>query len=157
MAGHIIKSHNKSLLLYHIVCPAKFRRKIFTKEVEKTLVEICKEIQECYEIYFIEIGADVDHVHFLIQSTPMRSPTTIVRTIKSIIARLLFKKHPDLRSILLGGQLWTDGYYVNTVSRYGGEKQIQLYIKNQGMNYKTDYRKISVSSSVDLFESSGGW
>jgi hypothetical protein len=42
------------------------------------------------------------------------------------------------------------------VSRYGGEKQIQLYIKNQGMNYKTDYKKISVSSSVDLFSGSGG-
>jgi putative transposase len=137
MAGHIIKSHNKSLLLYHIVCPAKYRKKIFTEEVEKTLVEICKEIQVCYEIIFIEIGADVDHVHFLVQSTPMRSPTTIVRTIKSLTARFLFQKHPGLKTILLGSKLWTDGYYINTVSRYGGEKQIQLYIKNQGMNYKT--------------------
>ena len=155
MAGHIIKSHNKSLLIYHLVCPAKFRKKIFTKEVENTLVEICKEIQVCYEINFIEIGADVDHVHFLIQSTPMRSPTTIVRTIKSITARLLFKKYPELKTILLGSQLWTDGYYINTVSRYGGEKQIQNYIKNQGMNYKTDYKKISSNSTVDLFESCG--
>jgi putative transposase len=154
MVAHIIKEHNKSLLLYHIVCPAKRRKKVFTKEVEKTLIESCKEIEECYEIYFIEIGADVDHVHFLIQSTPMRSPTTIVRTVKSITARLILKKHPELKQTLLGSQLWTSGYYINTVSRYGGSKQIQNYIKSQGMNYKQEYQTLHKGQSQDLFENS---
>jgi len=39
---HLIKSHNKNLLLYHFVCHAKYRRKVFTKEVEKTLKGISK-------------------------------------------------------------------------------------------------------------------
>ena len=61
-----MRSHNKSLLLYHLVCPTKYRKKVFTQKVEKTLVEVCEGISERYEINFIEIGTDADHVHFLI-------------------------------------------------------------------------------------------
>ena len=68
---HISKSHNKSLLLYHYVCPVKYRRKVLTKEVARTLKKVCKGIELRYEVYFIEIGADEDHVHFLVQSVPM--------------------------------------------------------------------------------------
>jgi REP element-mobilizing transposase RayT len=56
-----------TLLLYHIVLPAKYRRKVFSEEVAKSLLEICETIEEMYEIYFLEIGSDEDHVHFLIQ------------------------------------------------------------------------------------------
>jgi len=73
-AKHIYKSHNKSLLLYHIVCPVKYRREVFSSDVEKTLKKVCKEISERYEIHFIEIGSDDNHVHLLIQSVPMYSP-----------------------------------------------------------------------------------
>ncbi|MHB8906995.1 MAG: transposase, partial [Melioribacteraceae bacterium] len=41
MSEHVIKSHNKTLLLYHLVFPAKYRRKIFSEEVESTLKEVC--------------------------------------------------------------------------------------------------------------------
>ena len=61
---HIYKSHNKSLLLYHLVFPAKYRRKVFTEEVGERLKEICIEIEKCYEIRFVEIGMEEDHVHF---------------------------------------------------------------------------------------------
>ena len=64
---HIKKEHNVSLLLYHFVCPAKYRKKIFTVEVEESLIEVCKDIEEAYEIRFEEIGVDRDHVHFLVQ------------------------------------------------------------------------------------------
>jgi REP element-mobilizing transposase RayT len=73
--------------LYHIVCPAKYRRKIFNEEVEKTLKEICIEITKRYEINFIEIGIDEDHVHYLVQGEPNQSPKSIVQMIKSITAR----------------------------------------------------------------------
>lgn len=65
---HITKSHNKSLLLYHLVCPANYRRDVFTEEVEVTLKKICDGISARYEINFVEIGSDADHVHFLVRS-----------------------------------------------------------------------------------------
>ena len=98
---HILKSHNKSLLMYHIICPVKYRRKVFTEEVEKTLKNICIEIEKRYEIYFIEIGADEDHVHFLIQSIPTLTPKKITQTIKSITAIQIFKQHPKIKKEIL--------------------------------------------------------
>ena len=64
--------------MYHIVCPSKYRRKVFTEEVEDTLKSVCHEISKRFEMNFVEIGADKDHVHFLIQSIPTISVTEIV-------------------------------------------------------------------------------
>ena len=51
------------------------------------LKEVCIEISKRYEIMFIEIGAYQDHVHFLIQSVTMESPTKIMRIVKSITVK----------------------------------------------------------------------
>ncbi len=88
--SHISKSHNKSLLLYHYVCPAKYRRDVFTERVELTLKNTCVGISDRYEINFVEIGADEDHVHFLVQSVPTNSPKKVIQTIKSITAKRIF-------------------------------------------------------------------
>lgn len=79
------------------------------------MVTICNEIEENYEIYFVEIGADMDHVHFLIQSVPILSPKQIITTIKSFTGRIMFERNPELRKELLNNKFWTSGYYVNTV------------------------------------------
>jgi len=83
---YIHKSHNVSVLIYHIVCPSKYRKVVFEEGVEKVLRETCIEIAKRYEIVFLEIGLDKDHAHFLVQSVPMYSPTKLVRIIKSILA-----------------------------------------------------------------------
>lgn len=80
---HVHKSHNKTLLLYHLVFPAKYRRKVFNKEIDLTLKEVCLEISQRYEIRFVEIGNDEDHVHFLVQSVPTLAISRIVTIIKS--------------------------------------------------------------------------
>ena len=147
MSEHILKRHNKSLLLYHIVCPSKYRRKIFIDEVEKTLKEVCIEITKSYEITFIEIGNDEDHVHYLVQGVPIQSPKAIVQTIKSITAREIFRLHPEVKKILWGGQIWTSGYYINTVGQYGNEKVIREYVENQGRQYKQIHR-----SQLNMFD-----
>lgn len=127
-------------MLYHLVCPVKYRRKVFTKEVENTLKAVCLEISHRYEMHFVEIGSDEDHVHFLIQSVPMMRPKTMVQTTKSITAKEIFKLHPEVKQMLWGGQFWTDGYYINTVSVHGNEEIIREYVKNQGKEYNQIYR-----------------
>ena len=140
MEKHIHKSHNKTLLLYHLVFPAKYRRKVFDENVDKTLKSICLEISERYEIDFIEIGNDLDHVHFLVQSVPILSITKIVTIIKSITAREIFKQHPEVKKILWGGNLWSSGYYANTVGQFSNSEVIKQYIKNQGKD--SEYKKL---------------
>lgn len=78
MSEHVFKRHNKSLLLYHLVCLIKYRRNILSEEVELSLVEVCENISDHYEIHFVEIGADENHVHFLIQSVSNISVENVV-------------------------------------------------------------------------------
>jgi len=66
MSEHIVKRHNKTLLLYHIVCPLKYRKKVITKQVGECLKEICLEISERYEIHFVEVGYESGHVQFFL-------------------------------------------------------------------------------------------
>jgi|SRR3989338_1006516 len=141
MSEHVYKRHNKNLLLYHIVCPVKYRRKVFTDEVEKGLKDICLEIEKRYEIGYMEIGTDEDHVHFLTQSVPALSPSVIVQITKSITAKQIFKQFPIVKQMLWGGKFWTSGYYINTVGYYGNEKMISEYVKKQGLIYKQIYRQ----------------
>jgi putative transposase len=128
-------------LLYHLVCPAKYRRVVFTEEVDLILKDVCFEIGKRYEIVFIEIGLEKDHVHFLLQSVPMYSPTRIVRTVKSITAREIFKRAPAVKKQLWGGEFWTKGYFISTVSRHGNEDTIRNYVKDQGRSEK-GYKKL---------------
>ena len=132
MSRYIHKSHNVSVLLYHLVCPAKYRKVVFDERVDDVLKATCLEIARRYEIEFLEIGTDKDHVHFLIQSVPMYSPTKIVKTVKSITAKEVFRRYPEVKRQLWGGEFWSDGYFINTVGQHGSESVIMKYIQNQG-------------------------
>ena len=140
MGEHIAKRHNKTLLLYHLVCPLKYRKSVITKEIGESLQEICLQISERYEINFVEIGYESDHVHFLVQSIPNLNVSEITKTIKSITAKQLFQKHPEIKTKLWGGNLWSSGYYANTVGQYGNEEVIRKYIERQCE--QKEYKKI---------------
>ena len=150
MSEHIKKRHNVSLLLYHLVCPAKYRKDIFkdVTGVDNEIKQICLEIAKRYDIRFVEIGVDDNHVHFLIQSVPMYSPTQIAQTVKSITAIKIFERKPEVKRFLWGGEFWTKGFYINTVGQAASEQQIQNYIKNQGIN---NYQQLH-SQQLTLFE-----
>jgi len=136
MSEYIHNRHNVSVLLYHVVCPAKYRRVVFEEQVDRVLREVRMEIAARYEIIFVEIGTDQDHVHFLVQSVPSYSPTKLVRTIKSITAREIFIRVPEVKKQLWGGQLWSKGYFISTVGRHGSEETLRRYVQNQGQNYQ---------------------
>ena len=144
---YIHKSYNVSLLLYQIVCPAKYRGVVFSESVDITLKDICLEISKRYQIYFLEIGTDDDHVHFLVQSVPTYSPTKIVTIIKSITAKEILSKKPEVKKKLWGGEFWTDGYFINTVSKHGNEDVISKYVREQGVEkqYKVLHKVVQLS------------
>jgi len=102
MVEHILKSHNKTLFIYH----------------------------------------------FLIQTVPNIRFSDLVKKIKSITARHIFAKHPEVKTFLWGGNLWTSGYYANTVGQYGNLAMIYNYVKNQGIK---NYQQLHVQQP-SLFE-----
>lgn len=130
------------------MCPAKYRRVVFSEAVDNSLKEICLEISYRYEFSFIEIGTDKDHVHFLIQSVPTLSPTKIIQAVKSITAKEIFRKHPEVKQKLWGGEFWSKGFYVNTVGRHGDENTITKYVQSQGR--EIEYKKLH-SQQLQLF------
>jgi len=146
---YIHKSHNVSVLIYHIVCPAKYRQVVFSDAVDNRLKEICIEISKRYQMHFLEIGTDNNHVHFLVQSVPTYSPTQIVTTIKSITAREIFRYYPEVKQKLWGGEFWTDGYFVNTVSKFGDEHTISKYVREQGL--EKEYKVLHKTNQLTLF------
>ena len=125
-----------TILMYHIVFPAKYRRVVLDEEVDKLLKETCLEIEKRYEIRFLEIGTDKDHVHFLIQSVPTYSVTKIVTMIKSLTAREIFRECPHVKKQLWGGEFWSDGYFASSVGKHGDEALIAEYVKKQGGLYQ---------------------
>jgi len=138
--------------MYHIVCPAKYRKVIFDNKIEKKLKDICLEISLRYEIEFLEIGVDKDHVHFLVQAVPTYSPKKVAQTIKSLTAREIFKRVPEVKKVLWGGEFWSKGYFMSTVGKHGSEKIISEYVKKQGNdNYKVLYKDLTKLGQLSLF------
>jgi len=136
-----------TVLIYHLVFPAKYRRVVFDEAIDAELKEICLEIEKRYEIKFLEIGTDKDYVHFLIQSVPRYSITKIVTMLKSLTAREIFRRCPRVKKILWGGEFWTDGYFATTVGKHGNENTIRDYVKEQG----SEYRKLYEDRQLSLF------
>ena len=136
-----------TVLLYHLVFPAKYRRAVFDAQVDSILKDVCLEIEKRHQVKFLEIGTDNDHVHFLVQSVPTYSVTKVVTVIKSLTAREIFKRCPQVKKQLWGGEFWTDGYFASTVGKHGDENMIGKYVKNQG----GQYQKLHEDRQLSLF------
>ena len=145
MSQYIHKSHNVTVLIYHLVFPAKYRRSVIDAHVDEVLRSVCLEIEKKYQIKFLEIGMDRDHVHFLVQSVPTYSVTKIVTMIKSLTAREVFKNCPQVKKQLWGGEFWSDGYFASTVGKHGDENMIRNYVKKQGQEYSKLYENYQLS------------
>jgi putative transposase len=115
---------------YHVVWCVKYRHKLLTGEVESNLKEILHQIASDNHFEITEIEADADHIHLLIDCSPQHSIPNIIKALKGVSARLLFKKFPQLKTKLWGGNMWNPSYFVATVSEQT-EEQIRKYIQNQ--------------------------
>ena len=149
MTEYIHKRHNVNMMLYHVVCPTKFRKVVVDRQVDHILKETCIQIQNRYDIHFVEIGTDLNHVHFLIQSIPTFLPSRFVQIIKSITAREIFSQLPQLKIKMWGSNFWSAGYYISTVGKNGNEKVIVNYVKAQGK--QNEYQQLH-RDQISLFD-----
>ena len=134
--------HNVSECYYHIQITVKYRKSLFYKKIEKLMLERMSGFKERYAIEITHVGFDQNHVHLLLRFLPKYSGEQVVRLIKSTVSRAIFKKEPEIKSELWGGEFWTDGYYIATISGRGNRKIIENYIINQGR--KHDLKQLSL-------------
>lgn len=143
-------AHNVYEIHYHIVTPVKYRKAIFDKpNREQALREIVKGIEERFELWIEEVGIDRNHVHWLVSAAPKYAPSHVVRVLKSVSAREMFRRCPDLRKELWGGELWTDGFYVGTVGEGASRAVIAKYIIQQGKKEQRGHE----DGQLELFDS----
>jgi len=95
-------------------------------------VKILREIGERYEYVIDTVGTDGDHVHVFCGAAPRHSPAEIMRVLKSLSAREMLERIPEIRKELWGAAFWGDGYYVGTVGDGVTEESIKKYIEKQG-------------------------
>ena len=128
-------AHSVYKIRYHMVTAVKYRKALLISEVEECIKETLKGISERYEIVIDEIGFDRNHVHIFCGAAPKLSPLRVISIIKSITAKKIFERLPQLKKEeLWGGEFWSDGKYIGTVGEATSEKTIKNYIRNQSLD-----------------------
>ena len=123
--------HNVSECNYHIQLTIKYRYTVLDKQVTETILETLKGFKERFAIDIHQIGFDQNHIHILCQFLPKYSGGDVIRHIKTPTAKACLVL-PEVKQMLRGGEFWTDGYYIGTVSNRGNRKTIEDYIRKQG-------------------------
>ena len=125
-------SHCKYKMRYHIVWSVKYGHEMLFGDRITFLKYILQEIAQRYDFIVEAVGTDKNHVHVFAGAHPVISPSSAIQKLKSISAREMFRKYPDIKRFLWGGSLWSIGYFVRTVSDGPLEYVIKQYVENQG-------------------------
>ena len=114
---------------YHLVWAPKYRKSILREEVKSLAEEMFREILERRDCEVEEVEIAQDHVHVFTSIPPRYSIGEIVGALKSISAREIFCRHPEVKRELWGGEFWEDGYFVRTVGDKVTAEVIKKYIQ----------------------------
>ena len=117
---------------YHMVFVVKYRKSLITDDIFDSMKDICKGIEQRYYLFFDALGYEQDHVHVVVEGPPRYSPSRIMQICKSILAIQTFKRFPDIKKELWGGEFWTDGGHIDTVGDGRGLDEVKNYVKKQG-------------------------
>ena len=129
--------HHVSECYYHIQLTVKYRKSLLNGKVQQIILRSMKGFKERYAIEIQRVGFDENHVHLLCRFLAKYAGGQVIRLIKSISGRHVFLEAPEVKKELWGGEFWTDGYYIATVSGRGDRKVIEEYIKKQGREKDT--------------------
>lgn len=143
-------SHCVYKIRYHMVFCIKYRKNILLDNSRVSYFkEICSDIGKRYWFIFDALGSDGNHVHLFLGAAPRYSPSRVMQIVKSITAIHIFKKYPEIRKELWGGEFWSDGGYIATVGEGVTEDIIRRYVENQGTKEeKEDYSQMKLTSFV---------
>ena len=91
--------------------------------------ELFEEILKARDCEIEEVERAKDHVHIFTSIPPKYSVGDMVRVLKSVSAKEIFRRHPEVKKELWGGEFWEDGYFVRTVGDKVTSETIKKYIR----------------------------
>lgn len=115
---------------YHVVWCTKYRKPVLAAEIAETLKDLLFKIAADRDFSIEKLEIMPDHVHLFLSAGPNRLAADMVKVLKGVSARFLFKEYPWLKKQLWGGHLWNPSYYVGTVGDIS-EEVIRKYIESQ--------------------------
>ena len=131
---YISRNHSKHLLMRHLIFVCKYRKKLlvrFEKEIKQLFLDIAKE----NGFGIIEMEADKDHIHLLIEYNPNQSILEIVRLLKQISTYRIWRENGNdnylSREFWKEKTFWSDGYFACSIGNVSREA-IEKYIQEQG-------------------------
>jgi len=122
---------------YHLVWAPKYRKWILKEDLRDTAKELFEEILKARNCEIEEMEIAKDHVHIFTSIPPKYSVGDMVRVLKSVSAKEIFQRHPEVKKELWGGEFWEDGYFVRTVGDKVTSETIKKYIKYHRHEEKT--------------------
>ena len=114
---------------YHIVWCPKYRFKILTKAVRKSVREIIRQLCEWKHLEILEGNVQEDHIHLVLSVPPKYSISEAVGFLKGKSAIKIFDMHLELKKRYWGRHFWAKGYCVSTIGL--DEEKIREYVKWQ--------------------------
>lgn len=71
-----------------------------------------------------------DHIHLLISFPPNFTPSSVVKSFKGGSSREWFKLHPETKSLLWKGHLWSGSFFMSTLGNMSKDI-VATYINEQ--------------------------
>ncbi len=126
--------HSSYRIRYHMVFVLKYRKTKIESDIFEYIKKILNEISKRYFLNFQAIGAERNHLHILVEAAPRYSPSSVMQICKSITAREIFKRFPQVKEDLWGGHFWSPGGHIDTVGDGYDVSAMEDYIKRQGIS-----------------------
>lgn len=111
---------------YHLVWYVKYRHKVLVDNIEGRLKELLHQIAEDNGFTIVEMESDLDHIHLLVDCTPQHSIPTMMKALKGVSARLLFKEFPELKR-----KLWEPFLFCCNGQRANGSTDSGIHSKTE--------------------------
>ena|ERR1017187_5271531 len=124
-------SHCVYHLVVHIVLCTKFRRKILSPTISKSLYTAIRIIAKEQQCQVLEINGEADHLHFLLSYPPTVQLSTLISILKAKSAQAILNIYDPFFYGSHSRTLWSSGYFVCSV---GGAtiETLKHYIEHQG-------------------------
>lgn len=123
----------KYLLKLHFVFAVKYRKKLLTDTIDIDMKQILFEIAQFKGFIIDTMQSDIDHIHILVDTSPVFSPFEIAHKLKQISTFKIWQKYSQelKKHFWKERTFWSDGYFVCSTGDASTET-IQKYIKSQG-------------------------
>ena len=127
-----ISGHSRYTIYYHFAFCPKYRREIFKEiDIDRAVKEAILNMAPYHDWIVEQMETDKDHIHVFISAPPRYSPAEIAKLIKTWTYSHVYQQFPQIKKYLWGGKMWSQGYYVSTVSDRTTKDEIKKYIQYQ--------------------------